>query len=51
MFHAVKPTRRQKHLISKSGINPNEWLVVQENRDGITILNKVSGELKTIDNK
>ena len=48
MKHGKKPTVRQKKLLQKFKLNPDNWLVVTENKEQITIVQRSTGHTKTI---
>ena len=43
-----KPTRQQKMLIKTKGLNPDNWLVVRDDRKRLEIQNRHSLKVKTI---
>ena len=43
-----KPTRQQKILIKSKGLNPDNWLVVRDDRKRLEIQHRHSLKVKTI---
>ena len=43
-----KPTRQQKILLKSKGLNPDNWLVVRDNRNRLEVQNRNSMKIKTI---
>lgn len=48
MKHGKKPTVRQKKIISKMGLNVENWLVERETKDELVIIHRISGKTRTI---
>ena len=44
-----KLTRAQKIALSKRGLDPNDYRLISQNEDGITLLNRKTGELVSIE--
>lgn len=42
------PTRDQKVLISKEGLVWKNWMVVNEDKIGLSVINKTSGKVRVI---
>lgn len=47
MKQSKKPTRDQKELITKAGLDASKWRVVSEDRASLTILDG-DGNIKTL---
>lgn len=43
-----KPTREQKIFLKSKGLNPDNWLVVRDDRNRLEIQNRHSLKVKTI---
>ena len=48
MKHGKRPTVRQKKLMSKMGLNVENWLVERETKDEFVIIHRISGRTRTI---
>lgn len=48
MKHAKKPTLKQKKLMVKNRYKAENWLVLTENNICMKLINKVSGNIRTI---
>ena len=48
MKHGKKPTRTQRQLIKDWHLNSDNWLVVKDTPDGMTIMHRHSGKTRTI---
>lgn len=48
MRQGKRPTVRQKKLIKGFNINPDEWLVITENNEQITIVNRATKDVKVV---
>jgi hypothetical protein len=48
MKNLKKPTYTQKQIIEKSKLSWPDWLVKQETADILTVVNKVTNEVKEI---
>ncbi|ADY55109.1 hypothetical protein Sgly_0752 [Syntrophobotulus glycolicus DSM 8271] len=48
MKHGKNPTRKQKIMIKKVGLNPDNWLVVKNTTDQLCLINRESGRTKEI---
>lgn len=51
MKQPKKLTRDQKKLVSKAGLNPNEWMCLHEDDFYLNIINKSERKIKIIDRK
>jgi len=45
---AIRPTRRQKELIRRKRLIPDNWLVLSENDGCLTLVNKETKKQRTI---
>lgn len=43
-----KPTRAQKILLKSKGLNPDNWLVVSDDKSRMVAVHRESGKRKTI---
>lgn len=48
MKHGKNPTVKQKKLITKMGLNVENWLVERETSDELVIVHRLSGKTKVI---
>ena len=48
MKQGKNPTRKQKILISKKKLIPENWVVIRETNNGLEIRHKETGTLKVI---
>ena len=48
MKHGKKPTVRQKKLLTALKLNYENWLIVKDTPDILTIVHRISGEQRTI---
>lgn len=48
MKHGKKPTRKQKELISSSGLQPLNWLVCRDTSELMEIEHRISGKHRII---
>ena len=48
MKHGKKPTRAQKQLIRRWGLNPENWQVERATSEETVIVHRYSGETRTI---
>ena len=48
MKHGKKPTVRQKKLLTELKVNFENWLIVTENNEQITIVHRHTGQTKTM---
>ena len=48
MKHGKNPTVKQKKLISKMGLNVENWLIERETTDELVIVNRLTGKTETI---
>lgn len=46
---AIRPTRRQKELIRRKRLIPDNWLVVNENDGYLTLVHKETKRQRTIE--
>ena len=46
---ALKPTRKQKEIMSGHYLNPNHWFVTGESEFYLYIVSKETGKKRTID--
>lgn len=49
MKNTKKPTRTQKEIISKYGLEINDWRIVWANNDVIKVQHRITGEIKYLD--
>lgn len=53
MKQPKKPTRNQKELMFKRGLVSSkdkcDWMIVSENKEELEIINKMTGECRTIE--
>ena len=49
MKNTKKPTRTQKEIISKYGLETNEWRVIWASSDVIKIRHRKTGEIRYLD--
>ena len=50
MKHGKKPTLKQKKLLSKEGLLPEDWLIVKTSERHIEVVHRSSREIRRIDN-
>lgn len=43
-----KPTREQKKILEKKGLNPYDWLVLKNPTDSLVVQHKEKGSIETI---
>jgi hypothetical protein len=48
MKNGKKPTRREKAIIQKYGLNVRNWLVSKRNGDKITIVHRETNRIKEL---
>ena len=48
MKHGKRPTRRQKLLLRKYSLDPDNWLIVKDCAKGFEIINKISGKVRKL---
>ncbi len=48
MKHGKKPTRAQADRIRLYRLNPENWLVVKDCPECFTLLNRITGNLRTL---
>lgn len=48
MKHGKKPTVRQKKLISKMGLNVENWLVERDAKGELVIVHRTTGQTRSI---
>lgn len=48
MKHGKKPTRKQKDLIKAARLNYENWLVVKDTAEEMTVQNRHTGKVRTI---
>lgn len=46
-----KPTRNQKELISKNGLDPENWRVIFESKTTLEIVSRRSGRRRVLNKK
>lgn len=51
MKNPKKPTRLHKELMAGQGLDPKEWGTIKEDGDCLHIINRLTGETKTIEKK
>lgn len=51
MKHSKKPTRRQKMLLCRYRLDPDNWLIIKDCSECFEIVNKVSGKSRRINRK
>ena len=49
MKNGKRPTVRQKKLLTALHLNYENWLIVKDTPDILTVVHRVSGEQRTID--
>lgn len=47
-MHGKRPTRQQKILLKSKGLNPDNWLVISDDRYRIVVMHRHSLKPKTI---
>ena len=50
MKHGKKPTLKQKKLLSKAGLFPEDWLIVKTSERHIEVVHRSSRKTRRIDN-
>lgn len=48
MKHGKRPTRRQKILVKSMRLNPDNWFVEREDKSGMIIIHRDTGNVKVI---
>ena len=48
MRHGKRPTVRQKKLIKGMKLNPDNWLVITENKEQITLVHRDTNTVKVV---
>ena len=48
MKSGKRPTRAQKMLLRRHNLDPTNWLIVQDNPACFKILNRLSGNIRTL---
>lgn len=48
MRHGKRPTVRQKKLIKSMKLNPDNWLVITENKEQITLVHRDTNTAKVV---
>lgn len=48
MKHGKRPTRKQKMLLDKLHLNPDNWLVVKDNPMELIVVHKLSGKQRRL---
>lgn len=48
MRHGKRPTVRQKKLIKSMKLNPDNWLVITENKEQITLVHRDTNTVKVV---
>ena len=51
MKHGKNPTAKQKKLITKMGLNVENWLVERETSDELVIVHRLTDKTKVIRNE
>lgn len=49
MKHGKNPTVRQKKLLTALHLNYENWLIVKDTPDILTVVHRVSGKQRTLD--
>lgn len=49
MKHGKNPTVRQKKLLTTLRLNYENWLIVKDTPDILTVVHRVSGKQRTLD--
>ena len=49
MKQPKKPTRNQKELIANNGLVPQNWMVLEENREQLVIISRRSGRRRELE--
>jgi hypothetical protein len=48
MKHGKRPTRRQKVYISSLGLNPENWLIISEDKNQLTMVHRHTDKIKVL---
>ncbi len=48
MRHGKRPTRRQKILISSLRFNPDNWLVLGEDKDSLILVHRYTDKVRKL---
>lgn len=51
MKHGKRPTRKQKLILRKYKLDPDNWLIVKDCAECFEIVNKVSGKTRRFNRK
>ena len=48
MKHGKKPTRKQKELLQKYNLNPDNWLIVKDCAECFVVVNRLTNKTRTL---
>lgn len=48
MKHGKRPTRRQKIYISSLRLNPDNWLIISEDKNQLTMVHRHTDKIKVL---